>query len=303
MIDPRRKRFNDEQAARLFAFQRTVGDAMWEGDPRAWNLIDTIHKRTSKDWRFPWLKPSDFIPEERALEAADGFRESAAEALQKAINGRPLVLSANEREYAARRPLPWVGHNLLNIIAPLTWHVCLELLVNLGNLTILINDPSSGAPLRIERARYASQRSELMRVEHSLWKLASEHGGSTNRIPFSYRSVLLLMAWDPAAHEAPDGGWTVCLRCGELLHRKRAFSELPRCAACMKETPKQREWPPHAVAPHQRGTWLLECQYPDCETVFEGPRHRKLCDSHTSSSLAPRHRHDTRKPGPARRSR
>ena len=38
----------------------------------------------------------------------------------------------------------WVGHNPLNVIAPLTWHVCLHLLISLGDLTMLINDPSRG---------------------------------------------------------------------------------------------------------------------------------------------------------------
>jgi hypothetical protein len=290
MIDPRRKAANDQHAQKLLALWDELGEAMPDGDPRAWALVESIYQRSRGDWRFPSLEPTDFLPSKEALEAADGFRESATKALKRAIADDTLVLTANDLEYTARTPLPWLGHNLLNIVAPLTWHVCLELLITLAKLTILINDPGPGAPLRIERARYASQQSELIRVEHSLWELASNYGGSTDRIPFAYRSVLLLMAWDPVAHEARDGGWTVCLRCGELLHRKRRFSELPRCAACMKETPKQRIYPSHAVAPHRRGTWLLECQYPDCTMVFEGPRHRKLCQKHTSAQLPPAQR-------------
>ena len=179
------------------------------------------------------------------------------------------------------------GPNLLNMVAPLTWHVSLELLITLGELTILTNDPSAGAPLAIERARYASEQTELLRVEHSLWRLASEFGGPSDRIPYFYRVILLRLAWDPVAHEADTGAWTLCVRCAELLHRKRSFKTLPRCPDCMKETGRQRRWPQHAVAPHRRGAWLLRCQYHDCETVYEGPRHRKYCEIHTSSRLAP----------------
>lgn len=123
-----------------------------------------------------------------------------------------------------------------------------------------------------------------------LWRWAWEYGAASDVIPYVNRPLLFVAAWHPAAHE-PPGAWTLCLRCGDLLHRrKRTFSKLPRCAACMKETPSQRTWPAHALAPHGRSTWALRCQYPDCEMVFEGPRHRRLCDEHTSSRLPPSRR-------------
>ncbi len=290
MIDPRRKRHNDDRARALLEFQEPLNDALWKSDPRAWKLIQEVHEASKRDqpaWLPEW---AEFIAKPAAFAAADRFRESSADALRRAIAGRPVVLSTIDHTFTARTPLPWVGDNLLNVVAPLTWHVCLELLVALLDRSILLNDFSPGAPLRIERAYHASRRSELIRVEHSLWQLASEHGATNDTIPYAYRLVLLLMAWDPAAHNAADGGWTLCIRCGGLLHRRRRFNSMPRCAVCMKETAKQRKWPSHTIGPHRRATWLLRCQYPDCHAIYESPRHQQLCPNHTSSGLPPKRR-------------
>lgn len=286
VIDSGRNAQNEWVAAKLLALQDRLEDRLTEGDLQAWQLLDTMHRKT-KALRSPALRqPMDLIASDDAFAAADQLRAMSVGPLRKAIRTGSIVFTVSGDEYTPREPLPWIGHTGLNIIAPLTWHVCMELLVALGNLTIQIYDPSSGAPLSIERARYASEQAELIRVEHSLWELASEYGGPTDRTPYAYRLVLLLMAWDPVAHEAPSGAWTLCARCGRLLHRKRSFDALPRCEPCMKENAKQREWPSHAVAPHRQGTWLLRCVYPGCSNVFEGRRHRKLCDDHTSSKLS-----------------
>jgi hypothetical protein len=150
-------------------------------------------------------------------------------------------------------------------------------------------------PLEVERAYYGRERTKLIKLEHWLWEQIGLHGALQNRIPYAFRQLLLVAAWHPAAHEPPTGAWTLCLRCGDLLHRKRrTFTTLPRCPRCMKATTAQREWPPHALAPHGPGTWLLRCQSPDCDQAFEGLRHRKLCPQHTSSRLAPATRRSQR---------
>jgi hypothetical protein len=290
VIDPRRKRQNDALAARLLAFQDQLAEGMSELDPRAWLLVEKIHRKSKSRRATALQHPIEVISSQTTLAIADELRASSVGPLGRAIDRTSPIFIFDGDEYTPRQPLPWTGHNLLNVIAPLTWHVCTELLIALGNLTILLNDPSSGDPLSIERARYASQQTELIRIEHSLWQLAGQYGGPTQRIPYAYRAVLLFMAWQPAAHEADGGAWTLCIRCGELLHRSRPFESLPRCPACMKETTRQREWPEHAIAPHDRGTWLLRCQYASCDEVFIGPRHRKRCDAHMSSKLAPKQR-------------
>jgi hypothetical protein len=293
VIDPRRQQQNDQIAAELLRFQDELGDRMRDGDVRAWELVDEIHRSAKRRGVLsPFLRTvEEIFPSPAALEAAELLTAQSVEALREPLLSRAVAFTVNGKAYATGRPLGWLGgHNLLNVIAPLTWHACLPLLIALGDLAILINDPSRGQPLSIERARYASQQTELIRVEHSLWELAAEHGGPTDRVPYAYRLVLLAMAWRPIAHQASGGAWTLCVRCGALLHRSRSFSSLPRCGACMKETAKQREWPAHAIAPHSHGTWLLGCQYPGCESVFEGPRHRRRCDEHTSSKLSPKRR-------------
>jgi hypothetical protein len=289
MIDPRRQRHNDEVAGRLLALQAEMTDRLWEGDPDARRLIDLIHQGSVR-WRSPLLNDGFLAPKE-AFEFAESLREMSIDPLREGIRQRSPRFTLSESEYETRAPLPSLGPTLLSIIAPLTWHVCIELLIAAGQLTILINDPSAGEPLAVERARYASERTELLSVEHTLWRLAATHGGPSKVIPYPYRLVLMALAWDPVAHQAPSGAWTLCVRCGELLHRRRrSVTSLPHCPPCMKETPAQRTWPDHALVPHSRGTWVLRCRYPNCETLFIGPRHRKLCDDHTSASLTPARR-------------
>lgn len=291
MIDPKRKAQNEARARQLLDYQELLTDRLWEGDANAWLSVERIHQQ-SEEWRGPPLEgATNFIASAEAFAVANRLRERSVRPLRKAIRGRSLKFTLGGYEFEPREPLPWVGHNHLNVIAPLTWHVCLELLLSAGSRQILIADPSRGAPLSIERARYASEQTELIRVEHSLWQLAARHGGPSSAIPYAYRRVLIALAWNPIAHAAPGGAWALCVRCGELLHRTRSrFSSLPRCAPCMKETPAQRKWPAHAVAPHARSTWFLQCQYPGCRKLFEGPRHRDLCSAHTSSKLPPARR-------------
>jgi hypothetical protein len=300
VIDPRRKQQNDQRAAKLLEFQDQLDERLRAGDARSWQLLEAMHRNSVRKWpRTPLFQnPMDFIASDAAFAAADGLREASIEPLRNAISSSSPVFIVGGQEFRPHEPLRlFGGHTLTSIIAPLTWQFCLQLLIALGELTILINDPSQGTPLGIERAQYASEQSELLRVEHSLWQLAAEYGGPTDRIPHAHRLVLLLMAWDPVAHEAMGGAWTLCVRCGQLLHRKRNSAKaLPRCAACMKESPRQRDWPVHAVAPHGRGTWLLRCQHPECEIVFEGPRHRKYCPEHVLSKLAPKHRLPSKPP-------
>lgn len=210
-----------------------------------------------------------------------------------AANG-PAEVNVNNRDYeliaqdsnAARQDWP-TREDWFTLAAPLTRHACPELIGAVGDMLYLVFDPGKERLLDVEQAHYARERAKLIQIEHGLWQRAHEHGGPTDLIPYATRVLLLLFSWHPSAHE-PPGAWTLCVRCGELIHRKkRSFATLPRCTTCMKETPQQRQWPAHAMAPHDKGRWFLSCQYPDCDQAFTGPRHRKLCPEHTSSKLPP----------------
>jgi hypothetical protein len=155
---------------------------------------------------------------------------------------------------------------------------------------MLVHEPFPDQLLAIERGHYARERTKLLQIEQELWQRAAEFGGPSDRLPYASRYSLTLLTWHPSAYK-PPGAHAICIRCGQLLHRKRpSVQPLARCPACMKETEEQRRWPDHAITPHARGTWFLRCQYPDCRTVFEGRRHRKLCDEHVSSKMPPKRR-------------
>jgi hypothetical protein len=202
---------------------------------------------------------------------------AAIEAHQRQSGG-PMLVEMHGKEYElcspgsfSRRPA-WSG-------APLTAHSSRELVVD----TLL-----KGASQKDwDEEGWSRERSRLIEVESRLWQVAAEHGSAIDRIPYGCRKLLLIALWDPWDHE-PPGSWTLCIRCGEPLFRNKRTARsdvLPRCGPCMKETPAQRAWPDDAIAPHDRGTWILRCQYPTCRKTFIGRRHRKMCDEHTTSTL------------------
>lgn len=296
MIDPGRKRQNDERLRQLIDLQRTA-HKRWHGkDSRGLEVVRALVAGTVKNWPVPGAFEASsaeaLLPPADSERAAAILIEQAIEPLREALadhaltNG-PLVVRMNGNDYELSEPAPF---DRRAVFAPLTAHVCFKLLDDVASLEIAVHDPSENKPLGIEQAHYARERTKLLEVEHCLWTKAAERGAHSDRIPYASRVLLLLFAWHPSAHE-PPGASTVCVRCGDLIYRARStFSGLPRCPSCMKETAKQRDWPAHAIAPHGRASWLLRCQYPDCELVFEGPRHRKLCPDHTSSRLSPARR-------------
>jgi hypothetical protein len=298
VIDPRRKRQNEERARQLIALHNTAFSGAQRGEKQAVETLGAIYRGRRRNWGVP--APFDdatltsLLPPNTAVAVGGVLVEQAIEPLRDAIEDHivthgPVLATVNEHIYTFAEPVPYEP-NPRTWMAPLTSHVSPTLVRAVLDLHTVVFDPGRNAPLAIERAHYARERTKLIEVEHQLWELAAEYGAFSDRIPYAYRLLLLVAAWLPEAHR-PPGAHTICLRCGDLLFRKRClFKTLPNCPACMKETSAQREWPPHAMAPHARGTWLLRCQYPGCEMVVEGPRHRKLCDDHTSSKLPPKQR-------------
>jgi hypothetical protein len=297
MIDPGRKRQNDQRAAALVDLQRQlIAEAANASSFQAMSekvapLAAAMARHVPLPQREMLSAP---IPTDGAFALGSDIIRRSLIPLRDAIRAtsEPLVYAVNGQEYKLEEPREFQGIALLpmNPLPPLTAQVCLELAKTILELATIVHDPVAYSPLAIERGHYARERTKLLEIEHRLWQLTARSGGPSDRLPYANRFILTTLTWHPDAYR-PPGAWTLCIRCGELLHRKRpSLQPLARCAACMKETEKQRRWPEHAIAPHARGTWFLRCQHPDCEAIFEGPRHRKLCDIHTSSKLPPKQR-------------
>jgi hypothetical protein len=292
VIDPGRKHQNDAHARAILRLHARATEAVGRGDERGWQALRELVRGAIENWEVPEAFAvesfDEFLPPPSSRQIGQLLVEQAFEPLRAVIQtsmaaGRPLAVTMNGREHTLEVPSVYDPRK---IIAPLSAHVAPALVKYVVALHQLMHDRDPRKLLDVERAYFGRERTKLVELEHSLWQQTALHGGLQSRIPYGFRQLLLLAAWHPAAHEPPTGAWTLCLRCGELLHRKRrAFSTLPRCPRCMKETPAQREWPPHALAPHGPGTWVLRCQYPECAQAFEGPRHRKLCPQHTTSAL------------------
>lgn len=303
MIDPLRKRQDEARAKKLTTFVRLAMHGARQGDDRQVAALGAIARGIDKNWPVPdpfnASTAEELLPPPRSRAVATELVKDAIEPLQRAITGHarlrgPIIVVMNDMEYELAEPVAYTSQR--SLIAPLTSHACHALVEEVAALHYVVHDPGARMELAIERARYGRERTHLIQLEHWLWEQAGRYGGVVDRIPYAHRLTLLLAAWHPSAHE-PPGAWTLCVRCGELLYRKkRSFTSLPRCLVCMKETAQQREWPPHALAPHDQGTWFLQCQYPSCEMAFTGPRHRKLCPEHTSSRLPPSRRL-SREPG------
>lgn len=297
VIDPRRKRQNRARAEKLIAYLRAAEQGARAGDDRSVEALSAFQRGIDRNWPVPAPFDVDsleeLLPPRRAQAVATELVKQAIEPLRAAIahhtaRAGPLLVTMNDAEYELEQPTAYEPRRAL--FAPLTSHACHRLVQAASELHYLMHDPGRNKQLAVERGHYGRERTTLIQVEHSLWAQAADFGGLVDRMPYAHRLTLLFVAWHPSAHE-PPGAWTLCIRCGELLYRnRRAFKTFPRCAVCMKETAKQREWPQHALAPHDRGTWFLRCQYPNCEMAFTGPRHRKFCPEHTSSRLAPARR-------------
>ena len=297
MIDPRRRKQNEARAEKLVGFARAATKGAIEGDDRAVEAYRALMRGVEKNWPAPAPfdvgSPEALLPPRPAQSLAIELAKDAIEPLRALVahhtaRGHPIVVKMNDKTYKLGRPGVYNPRRAL--IAPLTSHVCLKLVQDVFALHYAMHDPGPQEQLAVERARYGRERTRLIRLEHWLWEWVAAYDALADRMPYAHRVMLLIAAWHPSAH-APPGAWTLCIRCGDLLYRKQGtFTTWPRCTACMKETPRQREWPRHALAPHDRGTWFLRCQYPECEMVFTGPRHRKLCPEHTSSRLPPRRR-------------
>lgn len=139
-------------------------------------------------------------------------------------------------------------------------------------------------PFNPERRQLARNLSAILFWEHYLWHIAAaEQGAIAKEIPYAYRYRALGWLWHPDAHHA-QRAYTLCLRCGALLERKKRPSDNPSCSHCAKNPGK---WPEHAIAPAGRGTWWLTCQHPGPAHIFLGRAQARHCDEHRASRMTP----------------
>jgi len=295
VIDPLRKRQNDRLARALIDLQRAM--AADSPDLRAyaekWRPV--VHAQIH-NWPLPPALDVDFLAPQKSFDFAAGLIEASIDPLREAFSSDgPVAFDFRDQIFEFAEVSDYVRPDTAQTQdervvltldpAPLMSRVCPELLSRVSELQMLVFDPTSAKPLAVERAYYARERVKLIWWERWLWQSAALYGGPSDVIPYANRLLLLAFAWHPVAHRAP-GASTICVRCGVDIFRKgERFRNLPRCSECMKESPAQRVWPAHAMAPHRRGTWALRCQDPDCWNAFEGPRHQKFCHRHRSSRL------------------
>lgn len=123
---------------------------------------------------------------------------------------------------------------------------------------------------------------QFLLTEISLWSLARD-GGFEGVVPYTVRYEAARYLWSPQI-----AGSAFCLRCGEPIHYRRAAREgarsAPICATCIRGG--SLEWPVHAVAPEERGTWWLRCLAQGCAKVFVGRAQARRCPACRTSRRA-----------------
>lgn len=127
-----------------------------------------------------------------------------------------------------------------------------------------------------------------LELEGNLWRLAKE-GGFPDPPPYAVRYETARWLWSPAV-----SGSAFCLRCGMELWFKRAErregARTLRCGPCSRGLPS--DWPAHALAPHDRGTWWIACQHQGCGNAFIGYAQARFCPKHRASLLTRTRRRD-----------
>jgi hypothetical protein len=126
----------------------------------------------------------------------------------------------------------------------------------------------------------------LIAVEHVLWELAAKYGGLSPTLPYASRYRALEWLWTPDASKDRNGV-ALCIRCGTIILRKLAPRVDPRCRWCAKEPPAARDWPAHAIAPAERGTWWLRCQADGCNKAFAGRAQAHRCPNCRTARITP----------------
>lgn len=170
---------------------------------------------------------------------------------------------------------------------PMTLHCTRHVQPAVPILMAVAHGPDFGRPSRGDALRILGA---MIKYEAMLWQVAGNNGGPVGVIPWACRVALLEAFWKPESHER-QVSTTVCPRCGEAFDRRYRATSPPLCRACAKESPAQRRWPDHAIAPASRGRWYLRCQAPNgCSAIIDGRRPARFCDRHALRKVSPRRR-------------
>jgi hypothetical protein len=201
------------------------------------------------------------------LEAQPGNRERS-------------VLGSSRSEHAVVYELP--DHQAEvngSSVLPLTITFCPEIAARIKPQ--LLGERSSA--LNPEHHVLRAQLSMPLLTEHDLWvRIAGEE-----RVPYPFvHDAVRILRRDAAK----AGNASLCARCGAALYTRVRGAPAVRCETCAKEPPAAREWPVHAVMPHDKGEWWLTCQAAGCTNAFIGPRQARRCSSCRLAKVTPRKR-------------
>lgn len=224
----------------------------------------------------PWPQPT-------VSTLTDSTVSAAVARLRAAADARPGLAVATGFPALPYQPLEFSDTTgVVPEIAPLTFaaaptvatglvRVALETFSQLtrGRTDAQPHDLYRGDLERVLRERL----NEFLSVEWRLWQLA----GTPPPYPVRWWANRLL--WSPAI-----AGHAFCLRCADLVSWRRVARNgrrLPVCRGCLQT--RACRWPSHAIAPHHRGIWWLECRHPGCRRAFTGPASVAHCPEHRAA--------------------
>jgi hypothetical protein len=219
--------------------------------------------------RGPYLLPDRLFPAIEAWAFAHTLVERSLESLSRAFAVGDSRLA--EIPLEMRKPDP-VDPSTFRLLLPLLF-ACSEQAQEVARNRSLSRSENS---LHDQHDYFARLAAKLIIWEQLLWHIAADHGGPRSRIPYATTFDALEWFWQPSVHKHGDVQ-IPCLRCGRLIQPQRMPKDFPQCEHCNKNSNLRKPWPAHAIAPAERGTWLLRCQKPDCTGWYHSRPHRLRC--------------------------
>ena len=238
--------------------------------------------------RGPYRLPDRLIPAKEASALAFTLANLSLEPLGRAFAARDRRLDA----------IPWQLRTAI-LIDRSTCKLGLPLLFACSDSAQEVARKRSlsrlGKRLKHQHAYHARQAAKLILWEQLLWHIAADHGGPCSSIPYATTFHALEWFWEPSLHATSDFQ-VPCLRCGALIEPKRPPRDFPQCEHCTKNSNLRKPWPAHAIAPAERGSWLLRCQAQNCTNWYLGTPQRLRCDTCPKTSDTSPHKRKPLRP-------
>jgi hypothetical protein len=236
-------------------------------------------------------------PPPAARGLAEAFAEQSIPPLAEALSGRDRIsfgpLGNGHRLWKGHRPIKPLNHGASSAGLPLLG-ACSDVALAAAFCELCAThmhraaqaDREGKDPFVQIRANLRAALTDYLLIEASLWDLALPRGGPTAFIPYAFRFAAIEWWWSPDAHRGRTA-ISLCLRCGAIwVPRRRPRSDVPLCAACRRHGLKELQaWPPHAIAPAERGTWWLRCATEGCITLFLSHAQARRCPDCRSAQI------------------